>query len=119
MTGKIALQGQQVFYNHEDHVLYVTIDEPFYYAGKKLEWLENSPEGLGFNLSIIKQVLDYKCNMVVKIGTEDRWYWIAYDKLKQFIENKEIRSDWILHNGTHLKVIPRAKFIPVPKHNEV
>ncbi len=111
----MILEGQAIQYNSMIKTAYVTINEPFYSAGKKLGWKHPDP-GLGFNHSIIDFVMKRQCHLVVKIGISGVSYWIYYDRLKQFLENNN--CDYHI-SGKNLKVISWKLFVRLSEHEEI
>jgi hypothetical protein len=108
----LKFEGQSTVFNEETKTLFLTIEEPFYSAGKLLSWEKPDP-GIGLNLSIINFIKKYKCHLVIKVAESNHSYWIYYDSLISFMNNNN--CDYTI-SGKNLKVISWKKFIRLTEH---
>jgi hypothetical protein len=113
MYQTINLEGQKAGYEDIHKILYVYIQEPFYSAGKLLNWNLPKPVGLGFNKSIIDLLLKLKCNLVVKVISARSNYWVHYDRVKKFID--EHNCNYTV-SGKTLTVLSWSIFVRLNEH---
>lgn len=117
LTKFLNLEGQKVTFNEEAKTLFFTIGEPFYSAGRILDWpqrgIERENWGIGLNGSIVKFIQLYKSHLVVRVADENQSCWIYYDTLKDFMLNN--MCEYTI-KGKTLKIIPWNKFITVAEH---
>jgi hypothetical protein len=110
------MEGQKTGYEDQNKIIYVTINEPFYSAGKLLHWPESSTVGLGFNHTIIDVLLKLKADLVVRVGTTNSSYWVSYDRVKKFV--KEHQTQYTV-SGKTLTVLSWKIFVRVGEHQEL
>ena len=115
--GNNIIAGQKTFFNPENKTLYFSIKEAFHKAGRLLNWEDPTSEGLGLNKGIIDSVMKYKVHLVVKVETEEKWYWIYFDRLENFIQKNN--TEYILPSGMKLNVISLDVFSPLAMHTEI
>lgn len=87
MTEFFSFDNQRVVYNPETKIIKTAISEPFYTAGKILNWHRGKTAGLGLNQKIVDLVILTKSTLIVHVESSCRDYFLKYDRLKQFMEN--------------------------------
>ena len=88
MSGMMNLGGQQIFFNAERKLAKTTINQPFYKAGKILNWHNSfGSVGLGLNKQIISFIIKTKSYLIIRVEEESKEYFINYDKIKEFIDH--------------------------------
>ena len=102
MAQIINFEGQRLVYSQDLKLAKITIDEPFFKAGKIFGWGDKSP-GLGLNLHIVEFVLKTKCVLVIHVASVGKDYWLSYDKFFDFLKNNN--TDYMIRK-TVLKIIP-------------
>ena len=101
-TENIKILGQEVSVNHAENILTIVIHEPFYSAGKKLNWSFENTVGLGINTGVFSYCMNN--NLQLKIQFEQYSYIIRNpSKTYRLCKN----NSWLWRCGnTNLMIIP-------------
>ena len=103
-TENIIIHGQEVSINHAENILTLRINEPFFSAGKKLNWSFDNPAGVGVNSKIFGYCINN--NLRLKIQVDGYNYIVNPNKIYKLCRTN--RWFWRC-GGTDLMIVPMAK----------
>ena len=102
-TENIKILGQEVSVNHAENILTIVIHEPFYSAGKKLNWSFENTVGVGVNTHILKHCINNQLQLKIcvcghsYIGNPNKFYKLCRE------------NHWVKRRyNTDLMIIPMA-----------
>jgi hypothetical protein len=85
----------------ESNILYITLKEPFYSAGKKFGW-DGNTVGLGVAKDIIKYAKEHNLMLAVKVGNGN-WYYTTPIKWLSFVA--KYNSVWKTKEGKEIYLV--------------